>query len=226
MSIRILLADDHKMVRKGLQLFLASQKDIRFVGEASSGEEAIARTAELAPDIVLMDIMMPGIGGIEATALLAERHPAVKVIILSSSSDENHALPAIRAGAKGYLLKDIEPEELAAAIRRVHEGKVELHPDIAGQLMNQYVSHYQGEGMRTSGETAPHESLTPRELDVLRLIAAGRSNRGIADELVITEKTVKTHVSHILAKLDVADRTQAALYAVKHGLDRAAPASD
>lgn len=221
MKIRVLLADDHKMVRKGLQLFLASQKDIVFVGEASSGEEALERTAELDPNIVLMDIMMPGISGIEATARLTERHPAVKVIILSSSSDESHALPAIRAGAKGYLLKDIEPDELAAAIRRVHAGKVELHPDIAGQLMNQYVSHYQTEREQAPDPQMhhPHETLTARELDVLKLIAAGKNNKVIADELVITEKTVKTHVSHILAKLEVADRTQAALYAVKHGLN-------
>lgn len=224
MSIRILLADDHKMVRKGLQLFLASQKGIEVVGEAASGEEALERAGKLAPDIVLMDAMMPGIGGIEATALIAKRHPSVKVVILSSSSDESHALPAIRSGAKGYLLKDIEPEELAAAIRRVHAGKVELHPDIAGQLMNQYVAHYQaGEdgGARQQPQQSLHETLTARELDVLRLIASGMSNRGIADELIITEKTVKTHVSHILAKLEVADRTQAALYAVKHGLQEA-----
>jgi DNA-binding NarL/FixJ family response regulator len=223
MSIRILLADDHKMVRKGLQLFLASQKGIEVVGEAASGEEALERAGELAPDIVLMDAMMPGIGGIEATALIAKRHPAVKVVILSSSSDESHALPAIRSGAKGYLLKDIEPEELAAAIRRVHAGKVELHPDIAGQLMNQYVAHYQAgqDGGAGQQQQSLHETLTARELDVLRLIASGMSNRGIADELIITEKTVKTHVSHILAKLEVADRTQAALYAVKHGLQTA-----
>lgn len=223
MSIRILLADDHKMVRKGLQLFLASQKGIEVVGEAASGEEALERAGELAPDIVLMDAMMPGIGGIEATALIAKQHPAVKVVVLSSSSDESHALPAIRSGAKGYLLKDIEPEELAAAIRRVHAGKVELHPDIAGQLMNQYVSHYQASEDKGGEVPQPllHETLTARELDVLRLIASGMSNRGIADELFITEKTVKTHVSHILAKLEVADRTQAALYAVKHGLQAA-----
>jgi DNA-binding NarL/FixJ family response regulator len=222
MSIRILLADDHKMVRKGLQLFLASQKGIEVVGEASSGEEALERAGELAPDIVLMDAMMPGIGGIEATALIAKQYPLVKVVVLSSSSDESHALPAIRSGAKGYLLKDIEPEELAAAIRRVHAGKVELHPDIAGQLMNQYVSHYQASEDKGGEVPQPlHETLTARELDVLRLIASGMSNRGIADELFITEKTVKTHVSHILAKLEVADRTQAALYAVKHGLQTA-----
>lgn len=222
MSIRILLADDHKMVRKGLQLFLSSQNGIEVIGEAASGEEALERAGELAPDIVLMDAIMPGIGGIEATSLIAKQHPSVKVVILSSSSDESHALPAIRAGAKGYLLKDIEPEELAAAIKRVHAGKVELHPDITGQLMDQYVSHYQtGDTMNQEGPRPLHAALTTREFDVLRLIASGMSNRGIADELFITEKTVKTHVSHILAKLEVDDRTQAALYAVKHGLQAA-----
>lgn len=218
MSIRILLADDHKMVRKGLQLFLSSQRDILLVGEASTGEEVLEQAAALEPDIVLMDIHMPVMGGIEATERLAASHPQVKVIVLTSFSDQDHALPAIRAGAKGYLLKDIEPEELVRAVRRVHEGKVELHPDVAGQLMNQYVNLYQGH--RSQEETPRNEPLTKRELEVLRLIAAGMSNRAIAEALVITEKTVKTHVTHILGKLDLADRTQAALYAVRQGLDK------
>ncbi|GKU77642.1 response regulator transcription factor [Paenibacillus sp. L3-i20] len=216
MSIRILLADDHKMVRKGLQMFLSSQRDIELVGEASSGIEALQLVSQLAPDIVLMDIRMPDMSGIEATKELSRSHPNVKVIILTSFSDQDHALPAIRAGAKGYLLKDIEPDELASVIRRVHEGKVELHPDIASQLMNQYISLYQEEN--ASEKQQPYEQLTKREHDVLRLIASGMSNRSIAEELVITEKTVKTHVSHILSKIGVSDRTQAALYALKHGL--------
>ncbi|RJE86059.1 DNA-binding response regulator [Paenibacillus sp. 1011MAR3C5] len=222
MSIRILLADDHKMVRRGLQVFLTSQKDMEIIGEASTGQELLEQAASLAPDIVLMDIHMPVMDGIEATRRLAESLPAVKVIVLTSFSDQDHALPAIRAGAKGYLLKDLEPEELANAVRRVHEGKVELHPDIAGQLMNQYIHLYQGNSAPFEADLPSQEPLTRRELDVLRLIAAGMSNRMIADALVITEKTVKTHVTHILSKLDLADRTQAALFAVRNGLDKEA----
>ncbi|MCR2805196.1 response regulator [Paenibacillus soyae] len=219
MTIRILIADDHKMVRRGLQLFLSSQKDIQLVGEASNGQEALELVSALAPDIVLMDIHMPGMSGIEATQRLTASHPNVKVIVLTSFTDQDHALPAIRAGAKGYLLKDLEPDELVQAVRRVHEGKVELHPDVAGQLMNQYVSLYQGSAPAAE-EQMENEPLTKRELEVLRLIACGMNNRAIAEALVITEKTVKTHVTHILGKLDLEDRTQAALYAVRHGLDK------
>lgn len=219
MTIRILIADDHKMVRRGLQLFLTSQRDIQIVGEASTGQEALEMAASLAPDIVLMDIHMPVMGGIEATQRLAASHPKVKVLILTSFTDQDHALPAIRAGAKGYLLKDLEPDELVQAVRRVHEGKVELHPDVAGQLMNQYVSLYQG-SVGSSEVQTENEPLTKRELEVLRLIAHGMNNRAIAEALVITEKTVKTHVTHILSKLDLEDRTQAALYAVRNGLDK------
>lgn len=221
MTIRILIADDHKMVRRGLQLFLSSQQDIQIVGEAATGQEALELAAALHPDIVLMDIHMPGMSGIEATQQLTASLPKVKVMILTSFTDQDHALPAIRAGAKGYLLKDLEPEELVQAVRRVHEGKVELHPDVAGQLMSQYVSLYQGNPGSAEGQ-AEHEPLTKRELEVLRLIASGMNNRAIADALVITEKTVKTHVTHILSKLGLEDRTQAALYAVRHGLDKEA----
>ncbi|MBH5319789.1 response regulator transcription factor [Paenibacillus sp. GSMTC-2017] len=222
--MRILLADDHKMVRKGLQMFLSSQRDIELVGEASSGVEALEQISILSPDIILMDIRMPDMGGIDATKEITRLHPTVKVIILTSFSDQDHALPAIRAGAKGYLLKDIEPDDLAIAIRRVQDGKVELHPDIASQLMNQYVSLYNGDV--NNEEPQQHDLLTKREQDVLSLIASGMSNRSIATELVITEKTVKTHVSHILSKIGVTDRTQAALYAVKHGLNSKVQNSD
>ncbi|RIX51186.1 DNA-binding response regulator [Paenibacillus nanensis] len=223
MTIRILIADDHKMVRRGLQLFLSSQPDIQIVGEAATGQEALELAAALQPDIVLMDIHMPGMSGIEATQQLTASLPKVKVMILTSFTDQDHALPAIRAGAKGYLLKDLEPEELVQAVRRVHEGKVELHPDVAGQLMSQYMSLYQGNPGSADEQTDDvREPLTKRELEVLRLIASGMNNRAIAEALVITEKTVKTHVTHILSKLDLEDRTQAALYAVRHGLDKEA----
>ncbi|NIK79096.1 DNA-binding NarL/FixJ family response regulator [Paenibacillus castaneae] len=217
MTITLLLADDHKMVRRGLQTFLATQKDMLLIGEASNGEETLQQVAALQPDIVLMDLNMPGMNGIEATKELKLLYPLVKVIVLTSFSDQEHALPAIRAGAKGYLLKDIEPEELASAIRKVHQGKVELHPDIAEQLMNQLADF---DPSRPTAVSDKLPELTKRELDVLRLIAAGMSNRSIAEELFITEKTVKTHVSHLLSKLDITDRTQAAIYALKHGLDK------
>ncbi|MBB6733666.1 response regulator [Cohnella zeiphila] len=214
MTIRLLLADDHAMVRKGLQVFLQTQPDLELAGEAASGPEAVDKAAELRPDVVLMDLAMPVLNGIEATKRIKEANPAVKVIVLTSFSDQDHALPAIRAGVNGYLLKDIEPEELVSAIRRVHEGQAALHPDVAGQLMS-----------RLAGEEKPQEAapnaeseLTGRERQVLGLIASGKSNKEIAAELFITEKTVKTHVSHVLDKLGLNDRTQAAIYAVKQGI--------
>lgn len=229
MNIRLLLADDHAMVRKGLQVFLATQPDLTLVGEASNGQEALDLAAALLPDVILMDLNMPVLNGMETTKRLKLTHPDIKVIVLTSFSDQDHVLPAIRAGARGYLLKDIEPEELVNAIRRVNQGQVELHPDAAGQLMNMLATTSQ-ETMTdmASGETSPSitgsaegsmlRDLTRRELEVLGLIARGMSNRDIGSTLHITEKTVKTHVSHLLDKLGLSDRTQAALFAVKHGL--------
>lgn len=215
MSIRLLLADDHAMVRKGLQVFLSTQPDMELVGEAASGQEVLEKTAALQPDIILMDLNMPILTGMEATKQLKLTHPDVKVIVLTSFSDQDHVLPAIRAGARGYLLKDVEPEELVRAIRRVHQGQVELHPEVAGQLMN-HVADPEGADVSNSDKLL---ELTRREKDVLKLIASGRSNKEIGEALFITEKTVKTHVSHLLDKLGLTDRTQAAIYAVKHGID-------
>ncbi|MFD1957438.1 response regulator [Paenibacillus thailandensis] len=223
MKIRLLIADDHAMVRRGLQMFLATQPDIALVGEAANGQETLERAVELRPDVVLMDLNMPVLDGIETTARLLETWPETKIIVLTSFADQDHVLPAIQAGAKGYLLKDIEPEELVEAVRRVHQGRVELHPDAAGLL----VSHLSGAERRQEQAESPVpngeddrmlEQLTPREQEVLRLIASGMSNKEIGETLVITEKTVKTHVSHVLDKLGLADRTQAAIYAVKRGL--------
>ncbi|GIP38400.1 DNA-binding response regulator [Paenibacillus sp. J31TS4] len=217
MTIRLLLVDDHAVVRRGLQLFLATQPDLTVAGEAAGGAEAIEKAAALRPDVVLMDLQMPGMDGIEATRLLKERLPEAKVIVLTSFSDQEHALPAIRAGARGYLLKDVEPEELVRAIRRVNQGQVELHPEVAGQLVNLFSNSPAGDAADVPDR--PAEELTRREREVLRLIATGCSNKEIGAELGITEKTVKTHVSHLLDKLGLADRTQAAIFAVKHGLD-------
>jgi len=219
MTIRLLLADDHAMVRKGLQMFLSTQTDLQVIGEASNGQEAIERTAELSPDMILMDLHMPVLDGIEVTKRLKQSHPDVKVIVLTSFSDEDHVLPAIRAGAKGYLLKDIEPDELVRAIRRVWQGQVELHPDAAGRLMSLLSAPETPAKPDAQDPASRLSDLTRRELEVLRLIASGMSNKEIGDSLTITEKTVKTHVSHVLDKLGFADRTQAAIFAVKHGLD-------
>ena len=218
MAIRLFIADDHAMVRRGLQVFLATQPDIVWVGEAANGQETLDRIAEARPDVVLMDLNMPVLNGIETTASLVRTWPDTKVIVLTSFVDQDHVLPAIQAGAKGFLLKDIEPEALVEAIRRVYEGRVELHPDAAGLL----VHHLSGAERQGDGKTGADDALnqlTPRELDVLRLIASGKSNKEISESLVITEKTVKTHVSHLLDKLGFSDRTQAAIYAVKRGID-------
>lgn len=222
MTIKLLLADDHAMVRKGLQVFFSTQSDIELVGEAASGQEALEKAETLRPDVVLMDLNMPVLNGIEATKRLKISHPHMKVIVLTSFSDQDHVLPAIRAGARGYLLKDIEPEELVRAVRRVHQGQVELHPEAAGQLMSiiaepEPVSS-PGGGAAEGSRNDPLEELTRREHEVLTFIARGKSNKEIGEALFITEKTVKTHVSHLLDKLGLSDRTQAAIFAVKQGM--------
>lgn len=209
MRMKLLLADDHLMVRKGLRLFLQSQPDIEIVGEASTGLEAVTLAEQLQPHVVLMDLIMPEMDGIEATKQLKQKYPDMKVIILTSFSDQDHVLPAIRAGAEGYQLKDIDPDELIYTIRAAFSGKRHLHPQATDQLLSHMTETKKNEG-------EPHlETLTKRERDVLREITLGKSNKEVASTLYITEKTVKTHVSSILSKLDVHDRTQAALLATK-----------
>jgi DNA-binding NarL/FixJ family response regulator len=207
--IRVLLVDDHQVVRRGLRTFLEVQDDIEVVGEAGDGAEGVARSEELRPDVVLMDIRMPGMDGIEALRKLRELDNPAKVLIVTSFTEQRTVVPALRAGASGYVYKDIDPEALADAIRSVHAGHVLLQPEVAGALLAQD-DQTSGQGRGTS--------LTEREREVLALIADGRSNREIARALVLSEKTVKTHVSNILMKLDLADRTQAALWAVRHGV--------
>jgi DNA-binding NarL/FixJ family response regulator len=208
-KIRVLLVDDHQVVRRGLRTFLEIQDDIEVVGEAADGSEGVAQAESLRPDVVLMDIKMPGTDGIEALRRLRELANPAKVLIVTSFTEQRTVVPALRAGASGYVYKDVDPEALAGAIRSVHAGHVLLQPEVAGALLAQDDPH-NGQGRSTS--------LTEREREVLALIADGRSNREIARALVLSEKTVKTHVSNILMKLDLADRTQAALYAVRHGL--------
>ncbi|ALC30637.1 response regulator transcription factor [Streptomyces bacillaris] len=207
-TIRVLLVDDHQVVRRGLRTFLEIQEDIEVVGEASDGAEGVARTEELRPDVVLMDIKMPGTDGIEALRRLRELENPAKILIVTSFTEQRTVVPALRAGASGYVYKDVDPDALAGAIRSVHAGHVLLQPEVAGALLAQDDA---------GGGTGRGSTLTEREREVLGLIADGRSNREIARALVLSEKTVKTHVSNILMKLDLADRTQAALWAVRNG---------
>ena len=205
--VTVLLADDHPVVRQGLRTFLELQEDIEVVGEAGDGADAVALAEQLVPDVVLMDLVMPTLDGIEATRRIRHASPATKVIVLTSFAEDDKIFPAIRAGAAGYLLKDAQPQELADGIRRVQRGEGLLDPRVAARVMQELEK-----------PKADQQVLTDRELDVLRLLAKGLSNKRIAQELVVSEKTVKTHVSNILAKLHLADRTQAALYAVRERL--------
>ncbi|MFF8035306.1 MULTISPECIES: response regulator [unclassified Streptomyces] len=208
-AIKVLLVDDHQVVRRGLHTFLEVQDDIEVVGEAADGAEGIALAAELGPDVILMDIRMPGMDGVEALRRLRElEHPA-RVLVVTSFTEQRTVVPALRAGAAGYVYKDVDPDALAGAIRSVHAGHILLQAEVAGALLSQEET---GSGPGRPG------ALTEREREVLGLIADGRANREIARALVLSEKTVKTHVSNILMKLDLADRTQAALWAVRHGL--------
>ena len=222
-TIRVLIVDDHAVVRQGLRTFLELQDDpaglaIEVVGEAADGAQAVEQARRLQPDVVLLDLVMPVLGGIEAIPRIIEGSPRSRVIILTSFGEEDKLLPAIRAGAQGYLLKDIPPNELVQAVRAAYLGKVQLHPDIARTLMAAVATREPAPPAATSQAPAPPDDLTEREFEVLNLIAAGLNNRQIADKLVISEKTVKTHVSSILGKLHVEDRTQAAVYALRHGL--------
>jgi two-component system, NarL family, response regulator LiaR len=200
--IRVLIADDHAVVRQGLRTFLDLQEDIEVVGEAADGAAALEAAVALTPDVVLVDLVMPGVDGIEAIRGLRERVPGARAIVLSSFIDDEKLFPAVRAGAAGYLLKDVQPKELVEAIRTVHGGGALLHPRVASRLLEELTT----------------DPLTPREREVLGLIGRGMANKVIARELSLSEKTVKAHVSSILAKLGVTDRTQAALYAVRAGV--------
>jgi DNA-binding NarL/FixJ family response regulator len=206
-AIRVLIADDHAVLREGLRSFLELQDGIEIVGDAADGEEAVALAEQLRPAVVLMDLVMPNLDGVEAMRALRERVPDARVIILTSYIDDDRLLPAIRAGAAGYLLKNAEPQELARAIRTADAGEALIDPSVAARLVEQLAKDERRD---------EYESLTTREREVLELIGQGFSNKRIARELGVAEKTVKTHVTHVLGKLGVADRTQAALYAARH----------
>jgi two-component system, NarL family, response regulator LiaR len=209
-SIRVLIADDHAVVRQGLKTFLELQDDIEVVEDVADGEAAVAAVEREAPDVVLMDLVMPGVDGVEAIRRIREGRPQARVLVLSSFLDDERLFPAVRAGAAGYLLKDVEPRELVKAIRTVHGGEALLHPAVAARLMDEFAA---GRAPEPNAD-----GLTEREREVLTLIARGLPNKLIARDLSISEKTVKAHVSSILGKLGVSDRTQAALYAVRSGL--------
>ena len=213
--IRVLIADDHAVVREGLRAFLALQDDVEVVGEAADGEEAVQAVVRLEPDVALVDLVMPRVDGIEAIGRIRAERPQTRVIVLTSFVDEDKMLPAVRAGAVGYLLKDVAPQDLVSAIRTVHGGGTLLHPTVVEELVRE-VSRDGAARRRPTRSTA-------REREVLALIARGRANKAIAFELGVAEKTVKTHVSNILGKLGLTDRTQAALYAVREGLVDAEP---
>jgi len=225
-KIRVLIVDDHAIVRQGLRTFLeihgdASCLPIEVVGEAANGVEAVDYTRKLQPDIVLLDLVMPEMDGIEATAKIIQNNPQTKVIILTSFGEQDRVIPAIRAGAQSYLLKDIPPDDLVKAVRQVYQGQVQLHPKVARSLM---MAIAEDESASADQVAIPAlNELTERELEVLLLITEGLSNHKIAEELVISEKTVKSHVSSILSKLHLEDRTQAAIYALKHNLDSGRP---
>jgi DNA-binding NarL/FixJ family response regulator len=211
--ISVLLVDDHAVVRQGLRAFFDTQPDLSVVGEAASGEEAIRLATEHVPDVVLMDLVMPGMDGVEATLRIKRITPRTHVIVLTSYHEDEHIFPALRAGALSYLLKDTGMDELADAVRRAARGEVSLHPRVASRVIRDLQRGWH------AGSSA-FLDLTDRELEILRLIAEGLSNADIVEELVISENTVKGHVSNILSKLHLANRTQAAVYAWREGLVR------
>jgi NarL family two-component system response regulator LiaR len=214
--IRVLIVDDHQVVRRGLRTFLDLQDDIEVVGEAGDGLQGVELAAQLEPDVVLMDIVMPRLDGIEATRRIRERSAETGVIALTSFAGDDQVLPALEAGASSYLLKDVTPEDLVEAIRAVHRGEPRLHPDALRKVMEAAMGPRADEVRPASA--SPPDDLTERELEVIVLVSRGLSNREIAESFVISEKTVKTHIGHILAKLGLKDRTQLAIYALRHGL--------
>jgi NarL family two-component system response regulator LiaR len=211
-KIKVLIVDDHQVVRQGLRTFLELNDDIQVLGEASNGQEAIEMTSKLIPDVVLMDLVMPCLDGITATGRIKALGLGTKVIALTSFTEDDKVFPAIQAGASSYLLKDVSPDALVEAIRAAHRGEARLHPDVMRKLIEQVSTQPR------SGKPVEGPQLTLREGEVMSLVAQGKSNREIAQALVISEKTVKAHVSNILGKLGVEDRTQMAIYAIKNGL--------
>ena len=210
-KIKVLIVDDHAIVRQGLRTLLELMDDISVVGEAANGKIAIDLVSQIHPDVVMMDLMMPEMDGITATRQICAQNPGIKIIALTSFLEDENIIPAIQAGATSFLLKDVSPTELVDTIRAAYRGEARLHPNVARKLMDQVSSH------PASLENSLGD-ITDREMEVLRLVAQGMSNKEIASTLVISEKTVKTHISSLLGKLNLNDRTQLAIYALKNGL--------
>jgi DNA-binding NarL/FixJ family response regulator len=214
--IRVLIVDDHEIVREGLQTLLAEASDFEVVGTAGDGASAVSLAEKENPDVILMDLLMPGLDGIEATRRILAQNPSARVLVLTTFADDQRVRDTIQAGATGYLLKDVLKADLLRALHDAAAGRPALHPEVQQHLMREIA----GKTASSGRESPPHANLTDREVDILRLIAEGRSNKEIAAALYLTEGTIKGYVSTIFDKLGVADRTQAALYAVKHGLAR------
>ena len=212
-SISVLLVDDHAVVRQGVKAFLVTQPDISVVGEAGSGEEAIKLAAQFIPDVILMDLIMPNMDGVETTRRVKQVSPRSQIVVLTSYHEDEHIFPALKAGALSYVLKDVSADELAAAVRKAAVGEAVLHPRVAARV----IKELQG---KREDNLNPFTELSERELEVLKLIADGMSNAEMAAKLVLSEKTIKGHVSNILNKLHLADRTQAAVYAWREGVVR------
>ena len=212
-SISVVLVDDHAVVRQGVKAFLITQPDITVVGEAGSGEEAVKLTEQFVPDVILMDLIMPNMDGVEATRRVKHVSPRSQVVVLTSYHEDEHIFPALKAGALSYILKDVSAEELVSAVRKAAAGEAVLHPRVAARV----IKELQGRRVDTLN---PFTELSERELEVLKLIADGMSNAEIASRLVLSEKTIKGHVSNILGKLHLVDRTQAAVYAWREGVVR------
>jgi NarL family two-component system response regulator LiaR len=209
-KIKILIVDDHSIVRKGLRALLASQPDMEVVGEAADGQEAVTKAESSHPEVILMDLMMPVKNGIEAIGEIKKKNPDIRILVLSSFGEDDKVFPAIKAGASGYLLKDTLPQELLQAIIDVYEGRPSLHPEIAMKLMME---------ISQQSDLPPTEDpLTEREVEVLKLVAKGLTNQEIAEKLVISERTISAHISNIMNKLHLANRTQATLYALREGI--------
>lgn len=209
-TIRILIADDHAIVREGLRALFATEPNLELVAEAADGMEAVDKARALKPDVILLDMMMPRKDGLQAIGEIMKENPNARVLVLTSFAEDEKVFPAIKAGALGYLLKDSSPQELIQAIQNVYRGEASLHPTIARKLMREL--------SQPPGLPPTTDPLTEREVEILRLVAQGLSNDEIAERLVISERTVRTHVSHILDKLHLANRTQMALYAVREGI--------
>jgi two-component system, NarL family, response regulator LiaR len=207
--IKVLIADDHEMVRIGVSAYLSAQQDIDVVGEAENGAQAVEQALALKPDIILMDNVMPVMNGAEATAQILQKWPQAKIMMVTSFLDDDKVYPALEAGAVSYILKTSNAKQIAEAIRKTVNGETVLEPEVTTKMVSR---------MRSGATSSPHEQLTEREMEVLLLVAQGKTNQEIADELFIALKTVKTHVSNILAKLEVQDRTQAVVYAFQNGL--------